>query len=109
MSVMMNILMSTTQQAQGNGDSPSALVSLIPFVLIFVVFYFLFIRPQTKRQKEHQQMMSSLKKGDRVMTSGGLIGTIVGVGDETVTVRFGDNFKTEVGKSYISGKVDENG
>lgn len=81
-------------------------MSLLPFIVIIVIFYFLFIRPQQKQQKKHQEMLSSLQKGDRVMTSGGLIGTIVGVGDDTITVRFGEGFKTEVGKSYITGKVE---
>ncbi|MCK5833477.1 preprotein translocase subunit YajC [bacterium] len=83
------------------------ILSFLPFILIFVVFYFLFIRPQSKKQKEHDTMINSLQKGDRVITAGGLIGSVIGVADDIITLKFGENFKAEVGKTYISGKVGE--
>lgn len=80
----------------------------MPFILLILVFYFFLIRPQVKRQKEHQAMLQSLKKGDRVVTSGGLIGTIVGVDDEKVVIKVGDeNVKLEVAKGYIAQKLSE--
>ncbi len=92
---------------QAEGQEPSSpLLTFLPFVVIAVAFYFIFIRPQSKKQKEHEQMLSALQKGERVMTSGGLIGTVVGVGQDTITLRFGDNFKAEVGKAYIVGKME---
>jgi len=92
---------------QETGEQPSVFLTFLPFILLFVVFYFLFIRPQTKKQKEMQEMISSLSKGDRVITRGGLIGTIVGVSEKTITIRFGDNFKSEVAKGYIDGKAED--
>ncbi len=88
------------------GQDSNIFMSLLPFIVIIVIFYFLFIRPQQKQQKKHQEMISALQKGNRVMTSGGLIGTVVGVQEETITLRFGEGFKAEVGKSYITGKVE---
>ncbi|RKZ29880.1 preprotein translocase subunit YajC [bacterium] len=92
--------------AAEGGKEPNLFMSLLPFIIIIAVFYFLFIRPQQKKQKEHDMMVTNLQKGEKVITSGGLIGTVVGVGDETITLRFGDNFKAEVGKSYIVGKTE---
>ena len=89
---------------------PSQLVNFLPFVLIFVVFWFLLIRPQTKRQKEHQAMVSNLKKGDKVVTNGGIHGTVVGVADRVVVLRIAENVKVEVAKGCIASlqpKKDE--
>jgi preprotein translocase subunit YajC len=100
-------IMPLMAQATGEGgQEPNMLLSFLPFIAIIAIFYFLFIRPQQKQQKKHQDMLTSLQKGDKVMTSGGLIGTIVGVNEDTITVKFGEAFKTEVGKSYITGKIE---
>lgn len=81
------------------------LVSFMPFILLMVIFYFLLIRPQQKRQKELQKMIEALKKGDRVITNGGLIGTVVGVQSDYLVLKLGENDQTkvEVLKSAISG------
>ncbi|HHS50157.1 MAG TPA: preprotein translocase subunit YajC [candidate division Zixibacteria bacterium] len=92
-------------QTQEGAQPANPLMTFLPFILIFVVFYFLFIRPQSKKQKEHANMVNALQKGDKVITAGGLIGTVVGVTDDIVTLRFGEGFKAEVGKSYITGKI----
>jgi len=81
--------------------------SLFPFLLIFVVFYFLIIRPQKKRQSEHQKLLDNLKKGDRVLTQGGLFGTVVGVQKDRVTLKIADNVKVEYQKSAIVAVLDE--
>lgn len=70
----------------GDGSEPSAWVQLIPFVLIIVVFYFFLIRPQQKKQKEREKILDALKKGDRIVTIGGLHGTVVEVNQEKKTV-----------------------
>ena len=70
--------------AQAAGGGNESLLSLLPLVLIFVVFYFLLIRPQSKRQKEHRDMVSNLQKGDEVTTAGGLLGKITEVKDNFV-------------------------
>ena len=77
------------------------LVNLMPVILIFIIFYFLLIRPQKKTQDEHKKMIQSLKKNDEVITSGGIHGTILNVKDNTVTLRVDDNVKIEVQKNSI--------
>ena len=76
--------------------------SLLPFLLIILVFYFLILRPQQKRQKERQKLLDSVKKGDRVITSGGIHGTVEGVEDKTVLVKIADNLKVKVERTAIS-------
>ncbi len=78
---------------------------LVPLLLMFAVFYFLLIRPQQKKQRHHQDMLRSLKLGDRVITSGGLIGTIVEGGDKAVKLEIADRVRVEVGRSFITGKI----
>ncbi|MDR3138986.1 MAG: preprotein translocase subunit YajC [Treponema sp.] len=91
--------------AGGGGDaSAGSLVStLIPFILIIGIFYFLIIRPQNKKQKETQNMLKALKKGDKIVTIGGIHGTIQSVKESSVIVRVDDNTKLEFSRSAISG------
>ena len=84
-------------QAQSN-----PILSFLPLILMFVVFYFLLIRPQQKRQKEHADMVKNLKKGDRVVTSGGIIGTVQTLQDDYLVLKVGDqDMKIEVLRSAI--------
>lgn len=78
------------------------LINLFPLVLVFVIFYFLIIRPQKTREKEHQKMLSNLEKNDEVVTSGGIHGVIVNVKDSTFILRVDDNVKIEVDKNCIA-------
>lgn len=87
---------------QGQNGGGSLMSTLIMFGLIFVIFYFMIIRPQQRRQKEREQMLSSLKKGDKVITAGGLHGTVVGLEDKTLLVQIADNVKVKVERSSIS-------
>ncbi len=81
------------------------ILAFAPLLLMFVVFYFLLIRPQQKRQKELDQTIQNLKKGDRVTTTGGLLGTIVGIQNDYVILKVGDGeTKIEVLKSAVTGK-----
>jgi preprotein translocase subunit YajC len=75
--------------------------SLLPIVLIFVVFYFMLIRPQQTKQKEMKQMLDNLKSGDKIVTNGGILGTVTNVKDKTVIVRIADNVKVEMLRSAI--------
>lgn len=84
----------------GTGQNP--LISLMPIVFIFIIFYFLLIRPQKKAQDEHKKMIAALKKNDEVVTSGGIHGTIVNVKDVVVTLKVDDNVKVDVEKSCIA-------
>jgi len=79
----------------------SPLIQFFPLILIFVIFYFLLIRPQKTKEKEHQKMLINLNKNDEVVTSGGIHGTIVNVKDKTVILRIDDNVKMEVEKNCI--------
>ena len=92
----------TGGEQQGIGG---IVTSFLPLILIFVIFYFLLIRPQSKKAKEHKQMLDNLKKGDKVMTTGGVYGVIEDIDANTVTLKVGlkDDVKIKVNRSYISG------
>ena len=92
---------------QSGQQKGNPLLSLLPLVLIFVVFYFLLILPQQRRQKKHQKLLEALDKGDRVITSSGIHGTIANVKERTVMIVISDGVKIEVEKSHISGKLDK--
>ena len=94
--------MGPTPQAGQAGGAGSMLTSLLPLVLIFVIFYFLLIRPQQKRAKEHRQMLDNIKKGDKVITSGGIYGVVESVGTNTVTLKIAENVKVKFGKGNIA-------
>ena len=84
-------------------QSPNPLVSLlVPFIFIYVIFYFLIIKPQRKKEKEHQKMLSNLTKNDEIVSSGGIHATVVNVKEKTVIVRVDDNVKVELEKTSIS-------
>ncbi|HEX7026083.1 MAG TPA: preprotein translocase subunit YajC [Gammaproteobacteria bacterium] len=80
---------------------PDAFTSLLPLIAIFVIFYFLLIRPQQKRAKEHKNLIASLKKGDEVVTSGGLLGKLTDAGESFVTVQLADNVEIKVQRHAI--------
>lgn len=80
--------------------------SLIFIVLMFAVFYFLLIRPQVKRQKEHQAMLNALQKGDTVITRGGMIGKITGITNSILTLELQEKVRVRVVRSHIEGKYD---
>lgn len=82
------------------------IAAFFPLVLMFVIFYFLLIRPQQQKEKQRKQLIAELKKGDRVVTTGGILGDVLAVHDDYIVLRIGDkDSKLEVLKSAISGKV----
>ncbi len=85
-----------------SGDGGGGIVGLLPIILIFVILYLLIIYPQQRKQKKHQEMLGTLKKGDKVVTSGGIHATVVGVKDGVVVLKIADNVKIEVEKGMIS-------
>jgi preprotein translocase subunit YajC len=90
--------------AQAFGDSANQLVQIAPFVLILVVFYFFLIRPQQQKAKDHKTMLGALRRGDRVVTGGGIIGTIAKVvSDDEVLVEIADGLRVRVVRSTITG------
>ncbi len=102
---MWNIIGAENLWAAGQQTGGSAAGSLIMLLILFGIFYFLLILPQQKQAKKHKEMINSLKKGDRVITAGGIIGTVTGVADDTVTIQIADGVKVKVAKSYISNKL----
>ena len=93
--------------AQGAAVVPeggSAMMSfVVPMIFMVVIFYFLLIRPQQKKAKEHKALLDNLKKGDRIITSGGIIGTIVNIDDQLVNVEIADKVRIEMARPYIAG------
>ena len=80
----------------------SPLVQFFPLVLIFVIFYFLLIRPQKQKEKEHQKMLTGIDKNDEIVTLGGIHGTIVNVKEKTLILRIDENVKMEIEKSSVA-------
>jgi preprotein translocase subunit YajC len=97
----MNFFISDAMAAapQGQGDP---LMSFLPLIFIFIVFYFLLIRPQSKKAKEHKQMVEALSKGDEVVTNGGLLGRITKVGDNFVELEVADGISVRVQRHAVA-------
>jgi preprotein translocase subunit YajC len=87
------------QTGGGGGAGPSALIQMAPLPLVFVVFYFLLIRPQQLKQKEHTSMLAGLKKNDDVVTTGGLYGKVIALTDNVVTLEIAPNVRVKVDAS----------
>ncbi len=94
--------MAPAQQGGAEGGPQSAIAGFLPLIIIFAIFYFLLIRPQQKKAKQHREMLAALKKGDKVITTGGIYGVVEAVGDKTITVKIAENVKVKLGKAYIA-------
>ncbi|MNL19641.1 preprotein translocase subunit YajC [compost metagenome] len=99
---MLGLLVSTAQAQTATGGQPSAFEMFVPFIFIFVIFYFLIIRPQSKRQKDHQKFLADVKRGDEVVTSSGILGRIEGINDQFVTLEIADGVKVKMLRSQIA-------
>jgi preprotein translocase subunit YajC len=90
-------------------DKPSMIATFLPLVVIFVLFYFMFIMPQRKEAKKTKEMLSALKEGDKVITSGGIIGIITKITDkeDVIQITVGENTKINVLRPYITKKVEK--
>lgn len=84
------------------GAQPSLISTLMLPAMLFAIFYFLLIRPAKQKQKQHQQMIQELKAGDKVVTTGGIHGTVVGIADQIVQVRIADQVKIEISKQAVA-------
>ena len=89
----------------GGAGSGGGLSAFIPLILMFVIFYFLLIRPQQKKAKQHKAMLSAIKKGDKVVSSGGLHGVVTGISDEVVTMEIAPKIRVKVSRGSIAGVV----
>jgi preprotein translocase subunit YajC len=103
------VLLMAPANQNGGGGGGGGLLGLLPFILIIVIFYLLLIRPQAKRQKEMQKMLQSVKKGDRIVTTGGIYGQVVGVkgSNNILIVKVADNVKLDIDRSAIGRIVSE--
>jgi preprotein translocase subunit YajC len=84
----------------------SALMQFMPLILLFVVFYFLIIRPQQKQQKAHKEMLDSLKKGDRIVTTGGLIAEVVKPEEDFIKIRLNEEVTVKLDRAHVARKIE---
>lgn len=100
----MDWLISTAaaQTASGSGSAQSSFLGMLPLLLIFVVFYFMLIRPQNKKAKEHRSMIAALETGAEIATAGGIVGKVTEVGENFVTVEIANNVAVKVQRNTIS-------
>ena len=89
------------QAAAGAGDTQSTLISMLPLVLMFVVLYFVMIRPQMKRQKEHKAMVEALAKGDEIVTAGGFLGKVSKIGETYIGVELADGMEVQMQRTAV--------
>ena len=99
---MLTLAFAQGAAAQTTQVQQSPLISLMPIALIFVIFYFLLIRPQKKKQQEQVKMLDALQKNDEVVTTGGIYGTIVNIQDDVLTLRVDDNTRIKIQKGSVS-------
>jgi preprotein translocase subunit YajC len=97
-----HFVISLAQAAASSGGSP--LTQFVPLIAIFAIFYFLVLRPQSKKAKEHQAMLAELKKGDEVVTSGGVIGKISGITDAELTLQVQEGVRIRVTRASVQGR-----
>jgi len=96
------LIASAHAQAAAGGAQPNALLQMLPLLLIFVVFYFLLIRPQSKRAKEHKAMVSALGVGDEIVTSGGILGKVIETGEQFMTVEIAQGVQVKVQRHTVT-------
>ena len=89
-------------QGGAAGEGAGGFSAFVPLILMFVVFYFLLIRPQQKKTKEHRELITNLKKGDRIITSGGLHGRITAVGETTMTVEIAERVRVKIARGNVA-------
>ena len=102
---MISILLQ--QAAPGPGGGAAGLIQLVPYAAMFAIFYFVLLAPMRKQQKETKAMLAALKKGDRVVTSGGIYGTVAQLEDQVVWVKIADTVKVKMSRSAITGVVND--
>ena len=91
----------------GGGGQGGGFAALVPLLLMFAIFYFLLIRPQQRKQKKHKELLASLKRGDSVVTVGGLHGKITGITDKVVTLEIAEKVRVKVGRGYVAGMASQ--
>lgn len=105
--VLSGILVPFYVQAQDKASQPGFLIQMVPFALMFMVFYFLVMRPQARKQKDHQEFVTALKKGDRVLTNSGIFGTVEGLNEKYVILEIADGVRIRLLKTFVSQPISE--
>jgi preprotein translocase subunit YajC len=100
---VVNMAYAMGQGGAAGPGSAGGLASFVPLILMFVIFYFLLIRPQQKKTKEHRDMIAGIKKGDRIITSGGIHGQVTAVEDTTLTVEISDKVRIKLNRANVAG------
>ncbi|RTZ94919.1 MAG: preprotein translocase subunit YajC [Deltaproteobacteria bacterium] len=100
---MINIAYAMGQGGAQGAQGAGGFASFIPLILMFVIFYFLLIRPQQKKSKEHREMIGNIKKGDRIVTSGGIYGRVTAVSDTILTVEISDRVRVKLNRANVAG------
>lgn len=103
---MISIAYAMGQGGEAAGQGAGGFTGFIPLILMFVIFYFLLIRPQQKKTKQHREMISALKKGDRIITSGGIHGRITGLDETTLTVEISDRVRVKVARGNVGVRIE---
>ncbi len=93
--------------AQAAAQQPSMLASFIPLILIFLIFYFLLIRPQQKKQKEHKLLLDSIKRGDQILSSGGILGKVIKIDNDRLTVEISKGVNVTIIRSTVADVFDK--
>ncbi len=104
---MHGLFFAFSNNPQGGQGGPSLLVSFVPIILIFFIFYLLLILPQQKKQKQHRNMLNALRKGDRILTNGGMYGTIADVKEHIIVLKISEDVKIELVKNAIAAVIDK--
>lgn len=99
---LMGFLMAMQSSQPARPQGTSFATALIPFLLVFVIFYLLIVMPQRKRQKKHMTMVEQLKPGDRIVTTGGMFGTVMGVHPDRIELKIAANVKVDITKSAVA-------
>lgn len=95
-------------QAGGQGGQAGGIAGFLPIIILFAIFYFLLIRPQQKKAKEHREMIANLKKGNRIVTSGGIYGTIQSIDDTTISLEIAEKVKIKVTRGNVAAVIADN-
>jgi preprotein translocase subunit YajC len=103
--MFISLLYAQANSGAAHPAQQSGLMGFLPIILMFVILYVLLIRPQQKRQKDVMKMRAEIQKNDKIVTNGGIIGTIYSIKGDTVVLKVADNVKIEVRKSAIAGKI----
>ncbi|HKK32547.1 MAG TPA: preprotein translocase subunit YajC [Desulfomicrobiaceae bacterium] len=101
-----NLAYAMGQTGGAAGQQGNPIAAFMPLIIMFAIFYFLLIRPQQKKQKEHKATLANLKRGDRIITGGGLYGRILEVKEDILTLDLGNDVQVQINRSFVSGLAE---